>query len=74
MAICPICKSEAKALDKVSEPDGFDCGQHGRFKVSGTAQITRRNESQDQWEAALKRARARQTTEWAPVIVDNDFL
>lgn len=73
MAICPICKSDAKPLDKVGPADGFDCPQHGRFKVSSTVQITRQNASRDQWELALKRAKARQPNEWAPIIVDADF-
>jgi hypothetical protein len=73
MTTCPICKSEVPALDKVGTADGFDCPEHGRFKISSTVQITQQNASWDRWEAALKRARARQPNEWAPIIVDDDF-
>jgi hypothetical protein len=74
MTICPICKSEAKTLDKIDLNDGFDCPQHGHFKISSTVQVTGQNKSRDQWEAALKRAKARQPGAWAPVIIDDDFL
>ena len=73
MAICPICKSEVKALDKTGDADGFDCLHHGRFKVSSTTFATKANASRDQWEAALKRAKARQPSEWAPLIQSTDF-
>lgn len=73
MTICPICKTEAAALDKTGEADGFDCPHHGKFKVSGTAMTTRQNANRDQWEAALKRAKAQQPEQWASLIRDSDF-
>ena len=36
MTKCPICKAEAKELDKVGLADGFDCPNHQRFRVSET--------------------------------------
>jgi hypothetical protein len=33
---CPICGSAAETLDKTGDADGFDCPQHGKFKVSST--------------------------------------
>jgi hypothetical protein len=34
---CPICKTEAQRLDKISEAYGFDCTTtHGRFRVVET--------------------------------------
>jgi hypothetical protein len=75
MAICPICKSDAHALDKIGLADGFDClQQHGKFKTSSTVQITQREASREKWEAALRRARTREPAAWAPVVVDDDFL
>ena len=73
LTICPICKSEVKALDKIGDADGFDCPHHGRFKVSSTVLATKSNASRDQWEAALKRTKARQPKEWAPLIQSTDF-
>jgi hypothetical protein len=33
---CPICGAEAAALDKTGDADGFDCHEHGKFKVAGS--------------------------------------
>jgi hypothetical protein len=72
--ICPICKANVKLLDKIGDATGYDCGEHGRFRVVdtifATADIDRPRE---QWEAALKRARDRQPNEWAPLIMTTDF-
>jgi hypothetical protein len=76
VAICPICKSEAAVLDKTGAPDGFDCPHHGRFKVSSTvfAVSSFKDASREQWEAALKKAKAKATPdEWAPCITTYDF-
>lgn len=75
MAICPICKSEAKPLDKVGDFEGFDCPQHGKFKVAGTVfrVDTFKNASQEKWESALKKAKAKTNPgEW-PLINSYDF-
>ena len=74
MATCPICKSEAAPLDRTGDAEGFDCSQHGKFKVSSTVFATRSGATLEQWEKALRRARARQPNEWAPCIIDSDFL
>ena len=35
MVQCPICKSAAEEIDRgLFEGTGFDCKQHGRFRVS----------------------------------------
>jgi hypothetical protein len=34
--ICPICKANAKLLDKVGDATGYDRATHGRFRVVGT--------------------------------------
>ncbi|MGB6538907.1 MAG: hypothetical protein WBF58_23435, partial [Xanthobacteraceae bacterium] len=68
MATCPICKSALPAFDNSGPADGFDCPQHGKFKVSGTALAIRMDATREKWEAALKRAKARESDEWAPII------
>jgi hypothetical protein len=74
MPPCPICKSEAATLDKLGDATGYDCEQHGRFRVVdtifATADIDR---PRAQWEAALKRAKDRQPDAWAPLITSDDF-
>jgi hypothetical protein len=76
MATCPICKTEVAALDKTGNTDGFDCPNHGRFKVSGTvlAIPILRDADPEQWEAALRLAKAKaKPDEWAPCITTLDF-
>jgi hypothetical protein len=72
MTTCPICGTEAAALDKTGHADGFDCHEHGKFKVSSSVFATK-NPNREQWEAALKRAKTRQPDAWAPVIQIDDF-
>jgi hypothetical protein len=75
MPICPICQSEAKALDKTGDADGFDCPQHRRVKVAGSVfeDATGKTATCEQWEAALKKAKARtKPGEW-PLIQTYDF-
>jgi hypothetical protein len=70
---CPICASQAQEI----EPGAFDgytircLGRHGVFGITDTAMTTRIGASQDEWEGALKRARARTTGR--PIIRDDDF-
>jgi hypothetical protein len=72
MTTCPICGAEAAALDKTGHADGFDCREHGKFKVASSVFATK-NPNREQWEAALKRAKTRQSDAWAPVILIDDF-
>jgi hypothetical protein len=76
MTICPICKSKAAALDKVGDSDGFDCPEHDKFKVAGSVfkdAATGENATREQWEAALKKAKAKtKPGEW-PLITRYDF-
>jgi hypothetical protein len=72
-AICPICKSKAEPLDVVGDTEGFDCPRHGKFHVAGTAIATKPDASPEQWMAALKRAKARSTSDKWPCIMDGDF-
>jgi hypothetical protein len=60
MATCPICKAEVGELDPEHLVVGFICPTHGRFRVSRAALAMPRlmNAPRDQWEAALKRAKA----------------
>jgi hypothetical protein len=72
---CPICDTQAKPIDKVGDADGFECVNHGRFRVAGSvfAIPAYRDASRETWEDALKRARERQPGEWAPTIITSDF-
>jgi hypothetical protein len=73
--ICPICKSEAKLLDRTGDATGYECAEHGRFRLAGTifAIPVQIDALREKWEAALKRARERQPNEWAPLTESTDF-
>jgi hypothetical protein len=70
MPICPICQSETKSLDKTGDHEGFDCPQHDKFKVEGTVLAVDANHpaSREQWEEALKNAKARAKPDGWPII------
>jgi hypothetical protein len=73
--LCPICKSRAQKLDRTGDATGFDCETHGKFKVANTvfAEQRVRNYTNEQWEAALRKAKQRtKAGEW-PVIKSSDF-
>jgi hypothetical protein len=73
--LCPICKSPAQELDRTGDATGFDCETHGKFKVANTvfAEQRVRNYTNEQWEAALRKAKQRtKAGEW-PVIKTSDF-
>jgi hypothetical protein len=75
MVICPICESEAAALDKTGDADGFDCPLHDKFKVASSVFVdgnSGANATRDRWEAALKKAKARTPGGW-PTIQTTDF-
>ena len=70
---CPICKSKAQELDRTGDATGFDCGEHGKFKVADTVFSTVKATTREQWERALKLAKGRaKLNEW-PVIRHFDF-
>ena len=73
--LCPICKSVAQELDRTGDATGFDCEMDGKFKVAHTvfAEGRVRNYTNEQWEAALRKAKQRtKAGEW-PVIKSSDF-
>jgi hypothetical protein len=72
---CPICKTEAQPLDTIGDADDFECATHERFRLAGSVFGTPalREAPREKWEAALKRARARQPGEWAPTVTTKDF-
>ena len=73
--ICPICKSVAQELDRTGDATGFDCEMDGKFKVANTvfAEGRVRNYTNEQWEAALRKAKQRtKPGEW-PVINSYDL-
>jgi hypothetical protein len=73
--ICPICKTNAQPLDKIGDFDGFECATHERFRAADSVLQTPalRDAPREKWEAALKKAKARQPGEWAPKILTYDF-
>jgi hypothetical protein len=72
--VCPICKSQARPLDRTGDATGFRCEKHGNFKVAGSVFATpTKDATPEQWEAALKRAKKRTVPgEW-PVVTTYDF-
>ncbi|MGZ7057502.1 MAG: hypothetical protein ACXVK3_18420 [Candidatus Angelobacter sp.] len=64
-----------KLLDKIGDATGYDCGEHGRFRVADSifAIAHLADAPRAQWEATLQRARGRQPDEWAPLIKSEDF-
>jgi hypothetical protein len=75
MTVCPICKSDTKPLARTWDHDGFDCPQHGKFKVHGTVLVVEAymNAGQEKWKAALDKAKARtKPGEW-PLMLSYDF-
>jgi len=73
--LCPICKSAVQELDRTGDATGFDCETDGKFKVANTvfAEGRVRNYTNEQWAAALRKAKQRtKAGEW-PVITSNDF-
>jgi hypothetical protein len=77
MAVCPICQSEARELDKVGDADGFDCPKHGKFKVASTvfvlANADRERAGREQWEAAFEKATENARPGTWPLITTYDF-
>jgi hypothetical protein len=74
-AICPICKSKVKRLDKTGDAEGFDCPKHKPFKVAGSVFSVKSTSqrSPGEWEKALSRAKQRaKPGEW-PLIQSYDF-
>jgi hypothetical protein len=70
---CPICEADAEAFPLTGDFQGFNCSYHGKFEVSGTVMITRRQKGILEWERAFERAQDRASSGW-PRIEDNDFL
>jgi hypothetical protein len=73
--LCPICKSAVSELDRTGDATGFDCETHGKFKVANTVFKEGRvkNYTNEQWAAALRKAKQRtKPGEW-PHIITGDF-
>jgi hypothetical protein len=73
--LCPICNSVAQELDRTGGATGFDCEMDGKFKVANTVFAERRvrNYTNEQWEAALRKAKQRTKPGQWPVIKSSDF-
>ena len=66
--ICPICKSEAKAINVgLFDGVGFRCKTHGEFEVAD-----RKDAEATRWEAALGSAKDRAKQETWPRIITYD--
>ena len=76
MTTCPICGADTADLDRTSVAEGFDCPQHGKFKVAGTVlgSDAYLNAPRPQWEAALEKVRRRTIPDAVPCITTSDFL
>jgi hypothetical protein len=76
MNICPICGSATEEPAKTGDAKGFECPQHGKFKVAdrilGSDAFL--NAARPQWEAALQKARKRTVPDAWPCIVSSDFI
>lgn len=76
MAFCPICRREAAMLpENAGDADEFDCPRHGKFRVAGTVFGIARDKraTAGQWEVALEKAKLRQPSAVAPLILSYDF-
>lgn len=73
--VCPICKVKANSLDDTGDYTGFECINHGRFRVARTVEAspTHWTASAEKWERALLRARSRHPDAWAAIVKDDDF-
>lgn len=70
MIACPICGSDAAALPKTGDAEGFDCSRHGKFKVAGSVFASN---IRGGWESALAKAKARAKADELPLIMTYDF-
>ena len=77
MALCPICKSEAKELDETGDTKAFDCPNHGKFKVAGTVFVLASagpgTIGREQWAAAFTKAKRKAKPRLWPHITTYDF-
>src|ERR1700704_5656596 len=76
MVQCPICKSAAEEIDRgLFDSTGFDCKQHGRFRVADT--VIRLMQSikwkRRAWENALMLAKGAAAPGALPLI-KSDYL
>jgi hypothetical protein len=74
--ICPICKSEAEAINVgLFDGVGIRCKTHGEFEVADSALAMHKDTEATRWEAALGSAkdRAKATQETWPRITTYDF-
>jgi hypothetical protein len=71
---CPICRVRAARLDTVGDAAGFECENHGRFRVADSvfAIPALSAAPRERWEAALQRAQQRQPDEATITIYDFD--
>jgi hypothetical protein len=74
MVKCPICGMEANDIDSgLFDGAGFDCNEHGPFRVSGTVLSQSKERTRAQWENALASAKRRASQGERPLITTSDF-
>lgn len=73
---CPICKSQIRELGRTGEATGFDCSEHGKFKVTDTALSTSacKGATRELWERALILAKRRAHKGDWPLMQHYDFV
>ena len=74
--LCPICKSPVQELDRTGDATGYACATHGNFKVANTvfAQAKVKDYNQEQWKAALEKAKQRAEPDSWPLVITDDFF
>jgi hypothetical protein len=74
--VCPICKSSAQEHLHTGDVATFHCPTHGDFKVADTVLAKAKDYTQDEWEAALDKARQREEPDEdeLPLIIVDDFF
>jgi hypothetical protein len=74
--LCPICKSAVQELDRTGDATGYACPKHGNFKVADSvfAEAKVKDYTEQQWEAALDKAKERTEPDSWPLVITDDFF
>ena len=74
--LCPICKSAVQGLDRTGDATGYACAKHGNFEVANTvfAEAKVKDYTEQQWEAALEKAKQRAEPDSWPLVITDDFF
>jgi hypothetical protein len=76
--LCPICKSAVQELDRTGDATEYACPKHGNFKVADSvfaeAKVKVKDYTEQQWEAALDKAKERTEPDSWPLVITDDFF